>query len=64
MKYADGVGWRDAFLVIINYDHQYIGIRHDLNEHNVTDWCGFYHDLLNEDIAYTTMDEKMVVLVL
>jgi hypothetical protein len=38
---------------------QEIGIRHGLSEHTVTDWCGFYRDLLSEDIAYTTMHEKI-----
>jgi hypothetical protein len=37
---------------------QEIVIHHDLSPTTVTDWCGFYRDLLSEDIAYTTMNEN------
>jgi hypothetical protein len=38
---------------------QEIVICHDLSPTTVTDSCGFYRDLISEDIAYTTMNEKI-----
>jgi hypothetical protein len=38
---------------------QEIVIRHGLSSTTFTDWCGFYRGFLSEDIAYTTMNEKI-----
>jgi hypothetical protein len=44
--------------ILVGSRTQEIVIHHGLSPSTVTDWCGFYRDLLSEDIAYTTMNEK------
>jgi hypothetical protein len=38
---------------------QEIMIRHGLSHNTITDWCGFYRDLLGQDIEFTTRNEKI-----
>jgi predicted ferric reductase len=34
-------------------------IRHGLSPTTIADWCGFYRDLLGQDIEFTTRNEKI-----